>query len=446
MNTEVAIKVSHLTKKYKLYNRASDRLRESLHPFRKKYHSDFSAIKDLSFEIFRGETVGIIGLNGSGKSTLLQLICGTLTPSEGDIQIKGRIAALLELGAGFNPEFTGRENVYLYATLIGISKSEIDKKYPEIEAFADIGKYIEQPVKSYSSGMYVRLAFAVAINVDPDILIVDEALAVGDMLFQAKCMLGIKQMMNRGITVLFVSHDISAVKSLCTRCIYLKKGEMISIGKSTDVISQYTSDLHMGVNANLEVFKTDTPNVSSESSVQETAEVLQSQRVYVSTREEKKFIEGHTRYGDFGARILDVKLIDSRGVPTDHLELHEKFMIQFSVKFNRAMERYAIGYGIQDLKGLSLQGVMSTSYPKFEIPPAKENDVYLFSIHGTNVLTQGVYTVTLSVEIPIFVNEQHIFEDVVEHALVFKSHLPTDRTAWFPTKVWVPIEFSCEKV
>ena len=212
-----AIKVSHLTKVYKLYDKPIDRLKESLHPLKKKYHKDFYALNDVSFEIKKGETVGIIGKNGAGKSTLLKIITGVLTPSSGHVHVNGRIASLLELGAGFNPEYTGIENIYLQGTLMGYTKEEMEAKIDEILTFADIGDFVYQPVKSYSSGMFARLAFAVAINVEPDILIVDEALSVGDMYFQQKCMDKINTMRSRKMTLLFVSHSIGQVKKICEK-------------------------------------------------------------------------------------------------------------------------------------------------------------------------------------------------------------------------------------
>lgn len=251
MYCETAITVKKLSKCYQIFNRPEDRLKLMLttrfNKFfninAKKYFQEFWALKDVSFEIKKGETVGIIGLNGSGKSTLLQLICGTLTPTNGSVSTNGRVAALLELGSGFNPEFTGRENIYANASILGFSKNEIDLKLNDIISFAGIGEFIEQPIKTYSSGMFARLAFAVAINVDPEILIIDEALSVGDILFQQKCMLRMEKMMNNGTTILFVSHSISQVRNLCSRAIYLKEGKIIDFGASNDVCDSYINDM-----------------------------------------------------------------------------------------------------------------------------------------------------------------------------------------------------------
>ena len=242
----IAIKVESLSKCYHIYEKPQDRLKQSIYPrlqrligkTPKQYFREFWALKDVSFEIKKGETVGIIGRNGSGKSTLLQMICGTLNPSSGSIQTSGRIAALLELGSGFNPEFTGRENVYMNASVLGLSNQEIDARFNDIVAFADIGDFIEQPVKTYSSGMMVRLAFAVIAHVDADILVVDEALAVGDAFFTQKCMRFLRDFMKTG-TVLFVSHDTVSIKSLCNYAIWLEKGQVIQEGSPKEVCELY---------------------------------------------------------------------------------------------------------------------------------------------------------------------------------------------------------------
>ena len=240
---DLAISISSLTKTYHLYSSPVDRVKETFHPFRKKYHHDFHALKDVSMEVRKGEFVGIIGRNGSGKSTLLQLITGILQPTSGTVTVNGQISALLELGAGFNPEFTGRENVFLNGSILGVSKTELQKNFGNIEAFADIGDFIDQPVKTYSSGMYVRLAFAIAINVKPDIFIVDEALAVGDMFFQQKCIRHMEENMKECTKVL-VTHDMHAVTNLCQRVIVLDRGALIFSGSPLEGVEHYTKAIH----------------------------------------------------------------------------------------------------------------------------------------------------------------------------------------------------------
>jgi ABC-type polysaccharide/polyol phosphate transport system ATPase subunit len=240
---EKVISIENLTKTYNLYESHADRVKEAFHPLRKKFHRQFHALKNLSLEIYRGEFVGIIGRNGSGKSTLLQLITGILQPTLGTISVTGQISALLELGAGFNPEFTGRENVYLNASILGINKSEIDKNFYKIEQFADIGDFIDQPVKTYSSGMFVRLAFSIAINVKPEILIVDEALAVGDMFFQQKCIRHMEENM-KNCTKVLVTHDMLAVTNLCKRVFVLERGELMFTGAPLEGVEYYTKVIH----------------------------------------------------------------------------------------------------------------------------------------------------------------------------------------------------------
>src|ERR1044071_9064046 len=234
-----ALGVENVSKQYRIYDRPADRLKESLTRGRLRRHREFWALRDVSFEIEAGTTVGIIGQNGCGKSTLLQIIAGTLTPTHGTVKYEGRISALLELGAGFDAEFTGVENVYMSASLMGLSRRETARIFPNIERFAEIGQLIYQPVKTYSSGMYIRLAFAIAASVEPDILIIDEALAVGDAVFQHRCLRRIKELHDRGTTVLFVSHDAAAIRALCSRAILMNQGRIVSQGEPADVLNQY---------------------------------------------------------------------------------------------------------------------------------------------------------------------------------------------------------------
>ena len=233
------VEIKNLSKKYALYEKQSDRLKEVLSPFRKSYHKDFYALKDISLNVEKGEALGIIGVNGSGKSTLLKIITGVLSQTSGTVEVHGKVSALLELGAGFNPEYTGLENIYLNGTMMGYSKKEIDERLNDILEFADIGEFINQPVKQYSSGMFVRLAFALSINVHPDILIVDEALSVGDIFFQAKCFKKISDMKNEGTTIIMVTHDMGSILKYCDRALLLNKGDMVMIGNPHDTVDAY---------------------------------------------------------------------------------------------------------------------------------------------------------------------------------------------------------------
>ena len=239
MKNSVAVNIKNLTKIYPLYDKPQDRFKEALNPFRKSYHRDFYAMKNLSIDIRKGETVGIIGKNGAGKSTLLKMITGVLTPSSGSIEINGRIASLLELGAGFNPEMTGMENIYLNGTLMGFSDREMDSKIDAILEFADIGEYIHQPVKMYSSGMFARLAFSVSINVEPDILIIDEALSVGDMAFQLKCFKKFQEFQAEGRTILFVTHALDTVIRYCSRGVVIDQGKKICDSSSKEAVDVF---------------------------------------------------------------------------------------------------------------------------------------------------------------------------------------------------------------
>ena len=239
MSSEVVIKIQGLSKAYHMYDKPKHRLQQMFSPGRKKYHREFWALKDVDLEIYKGETVGLIGRNGSGKSTLLQLICGTLTPTSGTMEIKGRASGILELGAGFNPDFTGRENVLLNGAILGMSSNEMENRFDDIARFADIGEFLDQPVKHYSSGMYVRLAFAVAINVEPDILVIDEALAVGDARFQLKCFSKLDSLKKNNVTILFVTHDTAAVRNFCTKAVLLDEGKVVCQGEPKEVTVRY---------------------------------------------------------------------------------------------------------------------------------------------------------------------------------------------------------------
>ena len=233
---EKVIEIKDVTKTYKLYNKPSDRLRENFSITHKNYHRDHDALQGISLDVYKGECVGIIGTNGSGKSTLLKIVTGVVAPTSGTLEIKGKISALLELGAGFNQEYTGIENIYLNGTMVGFTKEEMDGKLQSIIDFADIGEFINQPVKTYSSGMFARLAFAVAINVDPDILIVDEALSVGDIFFQSKCYQKFMDLKEAGKTILFVSHDLGSIIKYCDRSLLIHHGKQIAVGKSSEIV------------------------------------------------------------------------------------------------------------------------------------------------------------------------------------------------------------------
>ena len=451
MGEEIAISLNNVSKCFKRYARPVDRLKEILLPS-KSYAQEFWALRDISFEIMKGETMGIIGRNGAGKSTLLQLICRTLTPTSGEVQVHGRVAALLELGAGFNPEFTGRENVYMNGAIMGLSKAEVSDRFDNVAAFADIKDFIDQPVKTYSSGMYVRLAFASAIHVDPDILIVDEALSVGDMFFQAKCMARMRKMMESGVTVLFVSHDTGSVKALCQRGVFLENGELKKVGKASDVVATYISLVHEDMNQELtqqiEISETkidNNLNVSNLGSPQKNINESTLSQIFVSVDQAMEMAEGSHRYGDGGAKILDIKLLNSQNLPTTELESREEFIIQASILFNKDLPTFCFGYLIRDIKGIDLIGTV-TSVERVNMPSVKSGDIYVLEMKIANVLNTGTYTLTFAVEYPVNLNQNHIFLDYINDAVVFQVSMAKNPLDRFTAKVYIPAQCSHLKV
>ena len=451
MGEEIAISLKNVSKCFKRYARPVDRLKEIILPS-KSYAQEFWALRDISFEITKGETMGIIGRNGAGKSTLLQMICGTLTPTSGKVQVNGRVAALLELGAGFNPEFTGRENVYMNGAIMGLSRTEVDERFDRVAAFADIKDFIDQPVKTYSSGMYVRLAFASAIHVDPDILIVDEALAVGDMFFQAKCMSRMRTMMESGVTVLFVSHDTSSVKALCQRGVFLENGELKQIGKASEVVANYISLVHGDMNQELKLKLENNKEKSDENlhsrdieqnSKLETDSAIS--QIFVSTDKEAKLAEGNHRYGDGGAKVLDIKLLNSQHLPTTQLESREEFTIQASILFDKDFPTFCFGYRIRDTKGIDIIGT-NTSSEKLHMPSVALGEIYVIEMKVSNILNCGIYTLTFGVELPIVLNLNHIGLEYINDALVFKVNSAQNPFDQFLGIVYTPTSIDYLKV
>ena len=328
----VALRVEQVSKQYRIYNRPGDRLKESLTRGRWKYHREFWALRDVSFEVEQGTTTGSIGPNGSGKSTLLQIFTGTLEPTHGKVWYEGRIAALLELGAGFNLEFTGLENVYMSASLMGFSRRETDELLPQIERFAEIGDFIYQPVKMYSSGMYVRLAFATAVSTDPQILIVDEALAVGDALFQHRCLRRIKQMQENGVTILFVSHDPSAIRELCSSAILLNEGQVEATGPTLEVLNRYQRLIMEHERAY---------RFRQEQSLSEAKVDPVTADPSVGRKSAK--LKFSYRHGDGSAEILSVEVLNRDGETAELVESGAPLLIKVRVRFNRDVENPVVG-------------------------------------------------------------------------------------------------------
>lgn len=407
MNKDIAIKVENLSKVYKLYNAPIDRMKEALHPFKKNYHKEFYALNDLNFEIKKGQTVGIIGKNGSGKSTLLKIITGVLTPTTGKVTVNGRISALLELGAGFNPEYTGMENIYFQGNLMGFEREEMEAKVQAILNFAEIGDFIHQPVKNYSSGMFARLAFAVAINVEPEILIVDEALSVGDMVFQAKCMAKMTTLMESGATVLFVSHDTHSVKTLCQKAVFLNDGKVVDWGDSARVVGKYIEMQHMRMGAELQEL-----DVKIENS--KTLDDLSNDKIPVVVSLEPKTLDMNLsqRYGDGRATILNAVILDDKFQPTSELIATKDYYVQMAIKFNADLPTFVYGFSFSSLDGVQ-QLCWTNAQDKVVFPNVQINQVIIVTAKINIPIKAGVYNFSVGVEFPILFNQQHQFLDVI---------------------------------
>lgn len=340
--SQVAVSVHGVGKCYHVYNHPLDRLKQALWRGRRTYYREFWALRGVSFELRRGETIGIVGRNGSGKSTLLQIIAGTLTPSEGQVEVNGRVAALLELGSGFNAEFTGRENVYMNGAILGFSRAEIDDRFDRIASFADIGDFLDQPVKTYSSGMVVRLAFAVQVQVEPDILIVDEALAVGDLLFQKRCFQRIRELRDRGCTILFVSHDLESIRTLTDRAMFLKSGCIAGEGSPGDVLLAYRGYLHEQERLSWEAPPAPLPAPEPGASAAPADLHLASGGTV-----DKKF-------GDGDAEILEVVTLDAAGAPCSLFYPGELLCIRMRVRFLRPVTHTNIGLRLRNREGIKI--------------------------------------------------------------------------------------------
>jgi len=389
MSSEISISVSDVSKCYHVYERPRDRLLQMLTRGRKQFFKEFWALRDISFEIKKGEVIGIVGRNGSGKSTLLQLICGTLNQSSGEVNTVGRVAALLELGSGFNPEFTGRENVFLNGAILGLSRQEIASKMDRILAFAEIGDFIDQPVKTYSSGMYVRLAFAIQANIDPDILIVDEALAVGDAYFTHRCMLRFEQLRERGTTILFVSHDATAVRALCEKCIWLENGRMVAFDTASKVVDRYLTALFGYEQA-------DTVN-------EEPVAALEDDSAPVAARDglELRIPNIDQRIGDGKYSIIGVSLYDEKMSPIQAITHGSRVILRFSIR-NQSMEgggKLIAGYIFRTQKGIEL----ASTHSDVEKVPITIEEI------------GSIVTVTFTVDLPLLHPGSYAFSPTVAY-------------------------------
>lgn len=426
---DIVIRVKNLSKCYQIYTNPHDRLKQFIIPRLQRiagraptsYYHEFWALKDISFEIKRGETVGIIGRNGSGKSTLLQIICGTLTPSDGSVEIHGRVAALLELGSGFNPEFTGRENVYMNAAVLGLSKDEVKARFNDIVAFADIGDFIEQPVKTYSSGMAVRLAFAVIAHVDADILVVDEALAVGDAFFIQKCMRFLRNFMKTG-TVLFVSHDTASIRSLSNYAVWLERGKVIQEGAPKEVCELY-----------LEAFYEEQQGKGHSTTklkpfkISDDSHPIKDQRLeFINASNLRndlqifKFEPNAASFGQGGAQITSVEFLDRQGSSLAWVVGGEQVTLRVHAAVYQTLDAPIIGFSIKDRLGQDLFGDNTyLSHMDYPLVCEKGSDIQAEFVFLMPILPAGTYSV--NVAIANGTQAEHIQHHWVHDAVLFKS-------------------------
>lgn len=375
------IEIKNISKIYNLYNKPSDRLKEALFS-RKSRHTEFAALNDVSFNVNKGEILGIIGKNGSGKSTILKIITSVLTPTSGECIVKGKIAALLELGAGFNMEYTGIENIYLNGQMIGFSKDEMDKKLQDIIDFADIGEHIYQPVKTYSSGMFARLAFSVAISVDPDILIVDEALSVGDVFFQNKCYRRFEEFRERGKTILFVTHDMGSVIRYCNRCVLLNAGKKVAEGKPQEMVDLYKRIMVGQWNENEES--------SEEASPVQSSNVKNDQlwKDQISTNPDIEV------YGDGRADIIDFGIFSDTGDIGNNVYKGDYYSVKMKVRINEDNLNPIFAFKLRDIKGTELTGT-NTMLEDIDTSQCKKGDIVTITFRQKQYLQPGQYLVSL---------------------------------------------------
>lgn len=402
---EKVIEIKDVTKTYKLYNKPSDRLRENFSITHKNYHRDHDALQGISLDVYKGECVGIIGTNGSGKSTLLKIVTGVVAPTSGTLEIKGKISALLELGAGFNQEYTGIENIYLNGTMVGFTKEEMDGKLQSIIDFADIGEFINQPVKTYSSGMFARLAFAVAINVDPDILIVDEALSVGDIFFQSKCYQKFMDLKEAGKTILFVSHDLGSIIKYCDRSLLIHHGKQIAVGKSSEIVDIYKKilvnqfdekDVEKLLNKENPEENDNKENSEHEDAVDEINETesLQTNELDGIWKNQMLNNSNAVTYGNGVADIIDYAIIDEKGKLNFSISKGSNFSIRMKIQFYQDVKQPIFAYTLKDVKGTEITGT-NTMLEKQTINQVKAGEIVTVNFDQNMCLQSGNYLLAL---------------------------------------------------
>jgi len=443
----MAISLKSVSKYYKLYDNPKDRIKEALSPFNKKYHKEFYALKNINLEVKKGEILGVVGRNGSGKSTLLKLICGVLSPSHGIVQVNGKISALLELGAGFNPEFTGYDNIYFYATILGLSKQEIDGKIDEIIAFADIGEFITQPIKTYSSGMKSKLGFAVAVHIDPEILILDEVLAVGDALFRRKCHAKMDEFFKAGKTIIFVSHDVNAVAERCTRAILLEDRQIL-LDKDPKEVSMYYQKLLFSTDR-LETesikeellrlrFKADKQGVPKENNILPDQDKI-SENIDNSENSRKPFYvkgfvsETQVQYKNYDVEILNVRLntLDD-GEMVNHVIKNDHYNLTFDVEFNEELGLVKFGFLIKNEKGMIISGYTLPGKKK-PIQLVEAGSKYHLSARFIAALEPGVYYFDVGVTSDLKGEKDYV--NMIHDVLCFKV-LSTPHNSWGLIDLW----------
>ena len=403
------LEVRNVHKTYLVYRRPVDRLKQMFAQGRRKYYDEVKALHDVSFTLGRGEALGVLGRNGAGKSTLLQLVAGTVTPTSGEVRVGGRISALLELGSGFNPEFTGRENVFLNGAILGIGEGEMRARYDEIAAFADIGDFLDRPVKTYSSGMYVRLAFAVATAVEPDLLIVDEALSVGDVVFQQRCATRIRQMREKGTSLLFVSHDLEAVKRVCERAIVMENGRMVREGDAAEVAHWYLARV---IGDRLEEGQQAPPAAAADGSQEQVA----------PSREQPQDFPW-LRHGDGKGTIVNTEVIGQDGRAAKVFQLDETVTFRFDVRFDLDLPSCGLGFYLRDRLGTDVIGV--NTFQQFTpVGPIKAGDVVRFEFRLPLRVRPGAYGVSPAAA---YNQEELRFLDWIHNAVVIEIVDPTPK-------------------
>ena len=443
MSSEIAIAINGLGKCYQIYEKPHHRLLQMLlGRFDKKYFREFWALRDVSFSIPRGKVVGILGKNGAGKSTLLQIICGTLASTRGDLKVNGRVAALLELGSGFNPEFTGIENIFLNGQILGLSREEVSRKLDDILSFADIGDFVNQPVKTYSSGMFARLAFSVAVNVEPDILIVDEALSVGDAWFQHKSMARMRALMESGCSVLFVSHSIDAVRALCDEAVWLENGTVKMQGGVTEVTNAYMNDVFIEHNRIiLQNAQQAEKNVVAPD-LNDAEHVIQQDVAASIENAQSSSLEN----GLDGGAILSVQakqLRNAQGLVVDHLQQGEEFSLEFELKIHQVVKNISVGFLIKDQFGQELTGESYFNTHRHSLD-FSAGQVARFIFKSQMLLRGGQsYSVALRVnQVSRWDRSDNVIVLADELAMVFDVLVDSNDPMWFKFKM--PFEVVCQ--